>query len=151
MTTRRGFLGGLLSALAMPAIVKASNIMAIKNYDLRHRVMLSGFDTLGNAVTEYIDVPETLKDGLDMGFYTSQCEVIRPKFNLVNSITWNQAMPLKRVIERNGWSDAELRAFDETARNCQFIHTGQTSQPLSLHYNVDHIGERWNGSWENLT
>lgn len=132
---RRGFLAGLLSAIAAPAIVKASGLMPIKNYDVFHRVVLEGIDIDGSKIAEIIDVPETLISGLNMDFYKSQCEIIRPKFKLVDSISWNKAMPLRRVVESNGWSMEDLKAMDDHARdNLSFNRPGSTCAPIPDEY-----------------
>lgn len=113
---RRGFLTGLIAVVSAPMIVRAESLMPIKVTDTYHPVILEGVDMFGKAIKEIINVPETLKDGLDMRFYVERCKIIRPQFSHVEGITWGKSMPLRRTIEKNGWTDEELIAMDECGR-----------------------------------
>lgn len=123
---RRGFLAGLVSALSAPMIVRAESLMPIKVTDTFHRVLLEGMDVDGKPISRFVDVPETLKSGLDMLFYKEKCDSLRPSFMSVSSISWNKSMPLRRVIEHNGWSEEELAALDATS-SLGFMRSSRTS------------------------
>lgn len=138
---RRGFLAGLASLIAAPAIVKASSIMQIKNYDQVFKVLLEGITPEGQQVHFTVNVPDTLQNGLDMDTYKAQCDLIRPLVSMVNSISWSKSMPLKHEVDRKGWSYSVLQGLDESGR--EFIKgfnragcTAQINGPGSLGFDI---------------
>jgi hypothetical protein len=132
--TRRSLLRGLGATLFVaPAIVRPENIMKIKSYRTIYPVTIDGFDAYGNHITEIINVPET-NFKLDMAYYRTETEIIRPKFAGVYSISWPKAMKLVRSREVE-WT----REFDPSKR-LNFIHTGSTSFPPQ---HLEHIVDRY--------
>lgn len=104
--------------------------MPIKVTDSIFPVIIEGADQFGNKLVETINVTETLKDGLDMAYYSAQCNILQPKFSHVENIVWRQAMPLRRVIDKKWLKDHDLSFFDQRSREMidgKLSHSSQTN------------------------
>lgn len=90
ITSRRSFLGGLLSVMAAPAIVSMTNIMPVKlmAWQKSHWVTITGTDAYGKLLIERIMVPEN-GEGLNMEIYNTGWDKAKTLFKVVDRVSWN--------------------------------------------------------------
>jgi len=113
--TRRGFLSGMASLFAAPAIVHPGNLMPIKVLPFESYMLVAGFDPLGNAIQRKIFEDNSRPDAfVSLDFFDRYRDAASGVREIVTAVITNREEEKKLHFAAPAMSSGRSASTDKT-------------------------------------